>query len=130
MALRSAGAALAFSIAGCLGGAPAQRRTVEMADDLTFDPKVVSIGKGGTVSWKNVGSIEHTVTAYQDHIPDRSAYFASGGFDAERTARQNLGRGLIPGGQTFEHTFEHTGRFGYFCIPHETAGMTGTVLVE
>ena len=129
-ALRSAGTALVLSITGCLGGTPAERQTVEMTDDLTFEPETVTIAQGGTVTWKNVGSIDHTVTAYEDEIPDSSVYFASGGFDSEQTARQNMEDGLIAGGETFEHTFDRPGRYGYFCIPHESAGMTGTVQIE
>lgn len=129
-AIQSAGTAIVLSIAGCLDGAPADHRTVEMTDGLTFEPKTVTVAQGGTVTWENVGSIDHTVTAYQDHVPDSSGYFASGGFDSEQTARRNMGAGLIAGGQTYGNTFELTGRYRYFCIPHESAGMTGTILVE
>lgn len=129
-ALRSAGTALVLSIAGCLGDSPAERQTVEMTDDLTFESETVTITQGGTVTWENVGSIDHTVTAYGDEIPDSSVYFASGGFDSEQTARRNMEDGLIAGSETFEHTFDRPGRYGYYCIPHESAGMTGTIRVE
>lgn len=101
-----------------------------MTDDLTFDPETVTIAQGGTVTWENIGSIDHTVTAYGDESPDSSVYFASGGFDSEQTARQNMGAGLIPSGEMFSHTFVRPGRYGYFCVPHESAGMTGTVALS
>lgn len=129
-ALQSAGTVLVLSFAGCLSDSPGDRQTVEMTDDLTFDPETVTITQGGTVTWENVGSIDHTVTAYGDEIPDSSVYFASGGFDSEQTARQNMEDGLIAGGETFEHTLDRPGRYEYFCIPHESAGMTGTVRVK
>ena len=34
------------------------------------------------------------------------------------------------GGGTYEYTFDTEGTFDYFCIPHESAGMTGTVSVK
>ncbi|QLG64062.1 plastocyanin/azurin family copper-binding protein [Halorarum salinum] len=36
----------------------------------------------------------------------------------------------MAGGETYEHTFEVEGEYGYFCIPHEGAGMVGTVTVD
>lgn len=101
-----------------------------MTDALTFEPETVTVAQGGTVTWENVGSIDHTVTAYEDEIPDSAGYFASGGFDAEQPARRNIEDGLIAGGETFTHTFDTPGRYGYFCIPHESSGITGTIRVE
>jgi plastocyanin len=37
--------------------------------------------------------------------------------------------GDINPGQTFTHTFDTPGTYKYFCIPHEVAGMTGTIVV-
>ena len=33
-------------------------------------------------------------------------------------------------GQSYVHTFETTGEHAYVCIPHEAAGMEGTVVVD
>jgi hypothetical protein len=82
------------------------------------------------VVWENVGSIAHSVTAYEDNIPEGASYFASGGFDAEQAARSAYPDGSIEGGGTYEYTFDTEGTFDYFCIPHESAGMTGTVSVQ
>jgi plastocyanin len=104
--------------------------TVDMTDDLVFDPETVTVPPGTTVVWDNVGNVGHTVTAYEDEIPDEAEYFASGGFDSEEAARSGYpDQGNIPGGETYEHTFETEGSFGYFCIPHEGTGMVGTVEV-
>ena len=104
--------------------------TVDMTDELTFEPKQIQVSAGTTVTWENVGSIGHTVTGYEDEIPDGATYFASGGFDSEQAARDGYpSEGNIPGGEAFEYTFETTGDFGYFCIPHELNGMVGTVRV-
>ena len=139
--LGSAGAAAAaLSLAGCGGGggddadvggsADATAVTVEMTDELTYEPATVAVAVGGTVTWETVGTIGHTVTAYDAELPSAGAYFASGGFESERAARDAYpGRGNVPAGGTYEHTFETAGEHGYFCIPHERNGMVGTVRV-
>jgi plastocyanin len=110
-------------------GDDTDRKVVELTDDLVFDPDELTVSNGDTVVWENVGSVEHSVTAYADQIPDGSAYFASGGFGSEQAARDAYPEGSIAGGESFEHPFETTGTYEYFCIPHEGAGMTGTIEV-
>ena len=129
--LRLSTATLAtIGTAGCLNGQSATNQTVTMTDDLAFDPKTTTIETGETVTWTNESDIEHTVTAYEDEIPDGAAYFASGGFESERTARNRVNEDLIAPGEEYEHTFEQPGTYGYFCIPHESSGMVGTVRVK
>lgn len=105
--------------------------TIDMTDDLVFDPDSTTIAPGTTVVWENVGTVGHTVTAYEDEIPEDAEYFASGGFDNEQAARQGYpDEGNIPGGESYEHTFDVEGTYGYFCIPHETAGMVAELTVS
>ncbi|WP_144905593.1 plastocyanin/azurin family copper-binding protein [Halobellus captivus] len=111
-----------------------ERHTVEMTDELVFDPDEITIAPGDTVVWENVGGIGHSVTAYEDEIPADAAYFASGGFDSESAARSAYSPGDVESGDiledgTYEHTFEIEGTYEYFCIPHETVGMLGSVEV-
>ena len=124
-------AAAAAAVAGSSGPAAAQTtHTVDMTDGLVFDPDGLTIAPGDTVVWETVGSVGHSVTAYEEEIPDDAEYFASGGFDAEDAARNAYPDGDVPGGETFEHTFEVEGEYGYFCIPHESAGMVATLTVQ
>lgn len=116
--------------AGCLIGQSSTAGPVTMTDDLAFEPKTVRIASGATVTWKNTSAVDHTVTAYGDEIPDGATYFASGGFQSERAARNNLQEGLVAPGDTYEHTFDRPGTYDYFCIPHESSGMVGTVEVK
>ena len=118
------------SIAGCLGDSSQGTQTVEMTADLKFEPATVTVNSGNAVQWDNTSEIEHTVTAYAKRIPNAAAYFASGEFTSERAARQQLEEGLIEPGNQFKHTFSKSGTYEYFCIPHEGAGMTGTVQVN
>jgi len=116
-------------------GGGGQTVTVEMTDGLNFEPGEVSVTPGTTVVWENTGSIGHSVTAYEANIPDDAEYWASGGFDSESAAREaytagDPDSGDVAGGETYEHTFETLGTHEYFCIPHEGAGMVGSVVVE
>nr|WP_233752216.1 MULTISPECIES: plastocyanin/azurin family copper-binding protein [Halostella] len=36
----------------------------------------------------------------------------------------------VQSGQSYVRTFETPGEHPFFCIPHEGAGMEGTILVE
>lgn len=113
------------------GSEGSETHTVDMTDTLVFEPESLTIAPGDTVVWENVGSIGHSVTAYEDNIPENAEYFASGGFDAEQPARDNYpAQGNILGGETYSHTFETEGTYEYFCIPHEDVGMIGTIEVS
>ncbi|MDS0280889.1 cupredoxin domain-containing protein [Haloarcula onubensis] len=137
--LRVSGVTLAAGLAGCGGSSsadtPAGSGTendtlVEMTDDLAFEPSELTVSVGDTVTWENTGSVPHSVTAYEDELPDGATYFASGGFDSESAARDNYPtEGAVGADETYEHTFETAGEFPYFCIPHES-GMKGTIVVE
>jgi plastocyanin len=129
--LRLSAATLAtLSTAGCLSGQVSSGQTIRMPDNLTFEPRITMIEPGETVTWTNESDIDHTVTAYEDEIPDEAAYFASGDLESERTARDRVTEGLIAPGENYEHTFNQLGTYGYFCIPHEGSGMVGTVRVK
>lgn len=101
-----------------------------MTGEFAFEPATATVDVGQTLTWRNADAVDHTVTAYEDELPDGADYFASGGFDSETAARNELSRGLVAPGDTFEHTFETAGTYEYFCIPHEGSGMVGTVQVR
>ncbi|MEF8841024.1 MAG: plastocyanin/azurin family copper-binding protein [Haloarculaceae archaeon] len=127
----AAAAATAAAAAGSAGTAGAQEtHTVDMTDGLVFDPDELTIAPGDTVVWETVGSVGHSVTAYEDEIPEEADYFASGGFDSEEAARNAYPEGDVASGETYEHTFEVEGEYGYFCIPHESAGMVASLTVQ
>lgn len=128
--LRLGGAAVAtIGTAGCLGGQASTPKTVTMGEGFAFEPETATIKRGQMVRWKNTSDVGHTVTAYEDEIPSGAEYFASGGFDSERAARNDITAGIVASGDEYEHTFEQAGTYGYYCIPHESSGMVGTVQV-
>lgn len=129
-----AGLAGCSSVLGSDDGGPCGGETCSIGMTRNaFVPRRFAVSVGETVVWKNTSGANHTVTAYEDAIPDAAAYFASGGYDSEERAREawyrSLEGGLEPR-ETFEHTFEVPGRYNYVCIPHERAGMSGTVVVS
>lgn len=130
--LAAAGSAAALSAAGCMGlSAGADDWDVGMTAEA-FRPYEFTATVGETVVWENTSSRAHSVTAYEDALPEGAGFFATGGFDSEAAAREawDGSRGAITSGQRFDHTFEVAGEYSYFCIPHEKAGMVGTILVE
>ena len=82
--------------------------TVRMEDNF-FAPANITVEPGTTVTWVQSGANAHTTTSYD------------GLWDS----------GMIEGGSdgTFSFTFEEPGTYDYFCIPHESLGMLGTVTV-
>lgn len=99
---------------------------------VAFDPEELTIQQGDTVAWRHAAGEPHNVVAYEDEIPDDAEYWASGDFDSESAAREgwNNGVGAVQSGQSYVRTFETAGEHGYVCVPHEAAGMVGTVVVE
>lgn len=131
--LRATGPLLAVGIAGCLGiggNSGSKEQSIGMTDDFAFDPKTARISGETTVVWENSSDTNHTVTAYENQLPEGAAYFASGDFSSEQAARENGNQGLIRPDERYEHTFEQPGRYGYFCLPHESSKMVGEIVVE
>lgn len=130
--LAGVGAAAATGLAGCSGVGAEGDYDVGMTA-VAFNPPEITVSVGETVVWRNTSSRGHTVTAYDSAIPAEAEFFASGGYDSTEAARKafnsELG-GIIDSGETWSHTFEVAGEHEYFCIPHEQAGMVGTVVVE
>ena len=89
------------------GPAFAATTNVSFGNNLVFSPKNVTINVGDTVVWSNTGG-SHTVTG------DGSDPFC--------------GRVFVP--TSCSHTFSTAGTFSYHCIPHQSSGMVGTVIVQ
>lgn len=103
---------------------------VQLSDDLRFNPADVTVVVNTTVRWQNVGTTAwHTVTAYEDRIPEGAPYFDSSGAGNETAARQAPPEGFLQPGDVFDVTFSIPGDYAYFCVPHEGAEMKGVVHV-
>ena len=101
---------LAIFASGCVnyGGnqatPPAGSNSVSIMN-YAFNPSVLNVPAGTTVTWTNGDSVVHTVTS------------DSGAFDS----------GQIPSGQTFSYTFNTAGTYTYHCAVHPS--MKATIVV-
>ncbi len=111
----------AMVLVSSLAAAP-PNKVIRMTQSMTFDPKTVTIKAGETVVWKNVSDLTHSVT-------DDPALATSAQDAALPPGAEKFNSGLLSGGKEFSHTFKFPGTYKYFCIPHEEAGMVGTVVV-
>lgn len=122
-----------IGVAGCVG-------LPTFTDDFdigmtpnAYTPTSLQVSVGDTVAWYNDSSRAHTVTAYEDAVPEGAEFFASGGFETESEAREEWNEregGNILTGEYWRHTFEVPGHYPYFCVPHEGGGMIADVWVE
>lgn len=80
-----------------------------------FQPADLTIAQGDTVRWVWSGGI-HTVTNGTGAADPNVATL----FDAP----------LSSSATTFQYRFVNTGVFPYFCRPHESLGMEGTITVD
>ncbi len=90
-------------------GAASGPSAAASARDNVFDPPILTVSAGTTVTWTNSGAVPHTVTA-----DDKK-------FDS----------GLLNPGQSFSQKFDTPGSYRYFCELHggPGTGMFGTVVV-
>jgi plastocyanin len=109
----TAGVLVALAALPACRAAGADDAIVRMTGTLRFEPTVVEVPVGGTVTWHNDGTYAHTVTAVDE---DRSP---SGDFDS----------GEVVGTGSFEHTFTEAGEYRYQCEFHGLQEMVGIVVV-
>lgn len=97
----------ALGAAGCGGAedsAPVATTEVSMAKSYRFDPRVIEVQAGATVTWTNDDNFTHTVRVdgQEDH---------------------EVGRG-----DSVSLTFDRPGTYDYVCTLHRR-DMDGTVIV-
>jgi plastocyanin len=93
-----------------------------MTEGLQFDPAEVTIRVGGTVTWVNEASVDHTVTG------DPSKAAEEGDAELPEGA-EPWDSGFVKPGASFSMTFDVPGTYRYFCIPHENVDMLGVIEV-
>lgn len=85
-----------------------------------YDPEIVHVEVGGTVTWTNVVR-NHSATAYApEHDYPRRIPADAAAWDTGV---------LVEEGASASHTFEVPGVYDYYCTPHEPLGMVATVVV-
>ena len=121
---------LLISVALGASGCASAGDEISMTQERLFSPETVTISAGDSVTWVNTASDAHTVTADASSLPDGAEYFASGGFETERDAEDDIAGGLLVAEERFRATLTVPGTYRYYCIPHRSEGMVGTVIVE
>jgi plastocyanin len=102
-------AAAAVFAAGCGGAAessePVATTEVRMVKSYRFDPKVIEVKAGDTVTWTNEDNFTHTVEldGQEDHKVEQ--------------------------GKSFSITFDEPGTYQYVCTLH-SKDMDGEVIVK
>ena len=82
--------------------------------EVWYNPVGLYVPIDTTVTWVSRNGAPHSVTAFEDRIPEGATRFAS------PTLRE---------GETFEHTFSVPGTYDYYCEP-EAKAMVGRVVCE
>lgn len=102
-----------LAVVGAAAAAFGQRRALAESkpaaitiDNFSFNPAVLEIPVGTTVTWTNRDDIPHTVA-------EKSIAWRSKPLDSD---------------DTFSHTFDAAGEFQYFCTLHPH--MQGTIMVK
>ncbi len=113
------GFALAPVMAACDVSLP---HVVEIDDQRGFDPGTLTIPRGATVRWKNVGASAHTVTDDPAKAHNRSNAALPAGAAAWDS-------GPLYAGQTWTYTFDTPGQYVYFSTLDEAANFVATLIV-
>ncbi|GAA5040698.1 plastocyanin/azurin family copper-binding protein [Haladaptatus pallidirubidus] len=97
------------------GGGGSETVTVGPGGELVFEPAELQISPGTTVEWVWESDTHNVIPTSQ---PDGAGWEGSGS-ESE----------TFDTGHTYSHTFDTEGSYEYVCIPHESAGMAGTITV-
>lgn len=85
--------------------------TVDISDER-FNPTILRVQKGTTVTWKNQDNAQHSITS-DENSP-------KGGLDSDTLKK----------GETYEHTFTETGTYNYYCEFHPATMKAVVEVVE
>ena len=97
---------------------------IKMSDKEPFySPDKVTIKAGETVEWVNNGDTIHSVSTEASEAQNAGDVSMPAGAQA-------FDSGFLPPGGKYEYTFKVPGTYHYFCLPHEKAGMVGTIVVK
>lgn len=93
-----------------------------MTDGLQFRPAHVTVERGTRVTWRNVGAVAHTITTLKSKAATKPHARVPAGARAWDS-------GFVGARRSYSRVLRVPGTYRYFCIPHEGAGMIGTIVV-
>jgi len=86
---------------------------------LVFVPDTVTVKQGEAVEFKNNVGFPHNIVFDEDDAPE--------GVDVSKLSREDY---LNAAGETYSVKFDKPGTYGYYCEPHQGAGMKGKIVVQ
>jgi plastocyanin len=107
-------------LAGCSGGGSESNGNTVLVgpeNQLVYEPAELTVTVGDTVTWVWESDTHNVVPSSQ---PDSANWSGTEGGDDQ----------LYDQGHEYSYTFETAGTYEFYCTPHESAGMTGTITVE
>jgi plastocyanin len=107
--------------AGSSGVVTIRMRSDTLGAHVWFDPAGVYVAPGTTVRWI-IDSNAHSTTAYHPKNMHHSLRIPPGAKPWDSSVMPHPG-------QSFEVRLTVPGVYDYFCIPHESAGMVGRIVV-
>ncbi|WIA12756.1 hypothetical protein OEZ86_006085 [Tetradesmus obliquus] len=114
--------AAGVAVAGFSLALSANAANVKLGADsgaLVFEPATVTIKAGDSVTWTNNAGFPHNIVFDEDAVP--------AGVNADALSHDDY---LNAPGESYTAKFDTAGEYGYFCEPHQGAGMVGKVIVQ
>ena len=82
-------------------------------------PNKITVAKGETIEFVNNKAFPHNVVFDEDNVPS--------GVNADAISHEDYLNGP---GEKVTNKFDTPGTYGYYCEPHQGAGMQGTIIVQ
>ena len=86
---------------------------------LVFEPAAVTIKAGESVTFKNNAGFPHNIVFDEDAVPE--------GVKADALSHEDY---LNAPGETYTVKLTTPGEYGFYCEPHQGAGMAGKITVQ
>ena len=115
-------AAVAVAASALLAGGAAMAQEVLLGANggvLVFEPSEFTVKAGEAITFKNNAGYPHNVVFDEDEVPS--------GVDAAKISQEEY---LNAPGETYSVTLTVPGTYGFYCEPHQGAGMVGKVTVN
>ena len=105
-------------------GGGRRRATRRLTDDgcivvTRAQPPSITVKAGETVEFVNNKAFPHNVVFDEDNVP--------AGVNADAISHEDYLNGP---GEKVTNKFDKAGTYGYYCEPHQGAGMQGTIIVQ
>jgi plastocyanin len=111
-------------LSACGGGErEATGAVISMTDQSQLVPALRTIKVGETVTWRNKGTLVHSVTTDPRRVQNAANVKSPAGVAPWDS-------GTIAIGGSWSRRFDAPGEYRYCCVPHEFVGMVGTLVVE